>query len=267
MYWINRKHFKMMTLVCLVLLYCVCAYAETEIKVVCEDKPDFPFLLGEGKEIQWEKPGLIVELCEMISKKLNFKFKYTREPWKRCLATLESGESDALFYASFKDERLKHGAFPFKDGKVDPSRSVALISYVFYVLNDSPITWDGKALTNIKGNVGAPLGYSIVDDLKKMGLTVDESPSTLNDLRKMMKNRLDAVASLELTGEYYLKQYPEFQGKIKKLSPPIVAKPYYIMISNQFIKKDAEFTEKIWNAAAELKESDEYKQIMKKYFE
>ncbi|MBF0227110.1 MAG: hypothetical protein HQK76_16825 [Desulfobacterales bacterium] len=101
--------------------------------------------------------------------------------------------------------------------------TVTTIAYVLYKLKGSPLQWDEttKTLSGIKQNIGAPRGYSIVDDLKKWNIPVEESPSTYNDFQKLLKDRLDGVAALELAGDFYLKKDSKFND-IEKVSPPLL---------------------------------------------
>jgi polar amino acid transport system substrate-binding protein len=115
--------------------------------------------------------------------------------------------------------------------------------------------------------VGAPLGYSIVDDLKKKGLLIDESPNTLNDFKKLVKGRIAAVAALEMTGDYYLMVNQDLNDKIEKMSPLIVEKPYYFMLSHQFYNENTDLAEKVWDTIAEIRRDPNFQKLLKNYFE
>ncbi|OHD24424.1 MAG: hypothetical protein A2086_01390 [Spirochaetes bacterium GWD1_27_9] len=239
----------------------------TNLLFVYEDKEFFPDSVGNSEDINWDKPGAAVECMKLLEKKLDVKITFKRFPWKRCLEImLKDGEADGLFTASYKKEREAFGAFPQKNGVIDETRRYGTTNYCYYKLKKSNITWDGKQIKNLSKKIGAPLGYSIVDDIKKMGYPVETSPGTTNDLKKLLADALDLVAALETQGDYLIEKYPEFSKNIEKLSPPIASKNYYLMLSNQFVNKNPQLAEKIWNALADIREKD-FPNIVKKYYE
>ncbi len=237
----------------------------TQLTFACENKQDFPTVMGDSDTIDMAKPGMGVVAIKMLEKKLGIKIKIIRLPWKRCLLHLEQGKVDGIFTASFKEKRKVHGRFPEKDGKVDVDRRYSSASYSLYKMKGSNVGFDGDKFLNITGSVGAPRGYSIVDDLKKKGLKIDAGPSTAKDFTKMIKGRLQAVAALEMTGDFYLMSNKEFNGKIEKVTPNIVMKPYYFMLSHQLYATDKGLCEKIFDEIAVIRESADYKMNLKDY--
>ncbi len=216
-----KKILFMILSVVLVLSFSGPSFA-TDIIFACESKQDFPTIMGTGKKLLSKNPGMAVEAVEIVCKKIDTTFKIKRMPWKRCLKSLEAGKVDSVFTASFKEKRLKFGKYPEKDGAVDPSRRFSDLSYALYRLKGSPVSFDGKTFFNIKGKIGAPAGYSIVDDLRKKGLKVAEGKSTEQDFKKLLLGWVDGVAALMMSGDYYLLVNNEFGEKIEKVSPPIV---------------------------------------------
>jgi len=62
----------------------------------------------------------------------------------------------------------------------------------------------------------------------------------------------------------------ELRSAIKKIDtdfPPFALKNYYIMLSNKFYEKYPEFSEKFWDEQREIFNSEEYKEIVKKFYE
>jgi len=260
-----KKIFLTYLLFTLVGFFIVSKSTAIEITFACENKQDFPTIMGQGKKILEENPGMGVEMLNRLEKKLNLTITIKRMPWKRCLSKLEQGEIDGLFTASYKDKRKKFGRYPEVDGKVDPNRRFSSASYALYRIKGSDVQFDGKKF-NIKGKVGAPAGYSIVDDLRKKGLKIDEGPSTLNDFKKLIKGRIKAVAALEMTGDFYLMMNENLNQKIEKIFPLIVEKPYYFMLSHQFYEKNKDLSEKIWDTMSIIRETPEFQKLLKNYF-
>lgn len=255
----------------IILLLCVLVFilpATAEMKkitFVCEDKEDFPVLMGNSSELAKTKPGVAVEILNMVEKKLGVVIEIKRVPWKRALEIeLKNNNADGLFTASYKKEREEFGSFPMKDGQIDKNRKFSNVTYVFYRQKNTSVDYDGTVLNNLKGKIGAPRGYSIVEDLQKKGYAVDESGSTQTDLLKLAKGRIGAVAALELTGDYILKTNPDLNKAVEKISTPISTKGYYFMLSHQFVKDNPELSQRIWTEIAATS-SKEYQNLVKKY--
>ncbi|MFC2140309.1 substrate-binding periplasmic protein [Candidatus Auribacterota bacterium] len=243
-------------------------YSEpAKIKIAYQNTDNFPFQLGEGSDIDFKKPGLAVELLVLVGERLNIEITFVRFPWKRGEKELKAGRIDGLFSASFKTKRLELGVYPMKEGKVDPARKNYSNSYALYKLKGSSLSWDGKAFQHVSGPVGAPRGFSIVDDLKKHDIQVEETTSTLQNLKKLVRGRLAGVATLDLLGDFFLREHKEMFKNIEKVEPLLVTKPYYLMLSHQFVKKNQKLAEKIWDNIALVRHLEEYKQLSVKYFE
>ena len=241
--------------------------ATPALTLAYENKHNFPFYIGNSEEVVPEKPGLAVDAILALQKKVDVKIQLTRCPWKRCFALMEAGQVDGVFIASFKPERMQQGVYPTKNGEVDPTRRVTSITYILYKTKDSPLQWDGKQFLNLDGAIGAPLGYSISGDLRKMGIPVDESENTLTDLSKLTLGRVKGVAALELSGDFYLKSDPKKFKDIMKVDPPLETKAYYLMFSHQFMKTNAPLAETLWNAIPQIRESEEFHQMNAKYLQ
>ncbi len=240
--------------------------AEITFTVAYENKVQFPYYMGETAKVLAEKPGAAVELVKLIESKVpGIKVELKRYPWKRCLSELEQGNASGAFNASYKEKRLKFGAYPLKDGSVDTSRRLTTIAYSFYKKKGTDFSWDGKKASGKIKSIGAPRGYSIVGDLKKLGLKVTEANSTEANLKKLLAGRVSAVALQEVTGDYFLKESAQFND-LEKVQPPLKTKPYYLMISNQFKAKHPKVAEQIWDAVAELREQ-KLQGLTEKYFQ
>jgi len=242
------------------------AQADITFTVAYENKVQFPYYMGETAKVLVEKPGAAVELVKLIESKVpGLKVELKRYPWKRCLSELEQGSASGAFNASYKEKRLKFGAYPLKNGSVDTDRRLTTIAYHFYKKKGAEFSWDGKTASGTKMPIGAPRGYSIVSDLKKIGLKVTEANSTEANLKKLLAGRVSAVALQEVTGDYFLKENAQFND-LEKVQPPLKTKPYYLMISNQFQTKHPKVAEQIWNAVAELRE-EQLQGLTEKYFQ
>lgn len=224
------------------------------LRLAYEDRELFPYYLGAGPSIP-EQPGLSIEMVRLLATQIpELDIVLQRMPWRRCLNNLQSGDADALI-ASYSDERRSIGLYPMRSGKLDDGARIDTRRYFFYVRRGSAVTWDGHKLSGSERPIGAPNGYSIVDDLKRSGHSVEESPSTLNDLSKLVLGRVGAVAAQESIGDFYWRHRTHnFQAQVIKLPVPISTKDYYLMLSHQFAEKHPELTTKIWRAVRQIRE-------------
>lgn len=224
----------------------------TSVKLCYENEDFYPWVLKS-------KPGLNIILLNAVEQKLGVKLELVGLPWKRCQNEMATGAVDGLFSASFKTERMEIGTYPMVGTQPDESKALMRDGYTLYRLKGSPVEWDGKKLT-ASGAIGTQPGYSIADQLKALGAKVDDGGRTADDnFRKLMAGRVDAVALMSLEGENTLTTKPEFSTKIEKVAPALVDKPYYLMLSKQFVAKYGDFAKEIWNTAAQVRDSADFK--------
>lgn len=242
------------------------ARAETPtVRLVFEPTPNPPRFLGEGGAIDWEKPGITLELLREVGRRLGVRFTYKRVPWKRGLFMVEHGQADGIFHASFKKQRQRIGVFPMRAGKPDPRRSIFTQRYVFYRLKDAPFAWDGKSLRNLEGPVGVLRGYSIQGDLEKKGVPISISNGQEQILGKLRKGRVGAFANLEGMTDAFLADQGDLFDDVVKVAPAIKSKPYYLMFSHGFYRQHRDLAERIWQTAVEINDSPAFQAILRKY--
>lgn len=225
------------------------------VKFCHEDVDVYPWVLKD-------RPGLNIAHLRAVEQKLGVKIETLPLPWKRCQDDMREGKVDGIFAASFKTERLDIGVYPMVGDKPDAARAMMYDGYSLYRLKGGSAQWDGKKLTTT-GNIGAQPGYSIVDQLKQLGAKVDDGAKTADDnLKKVLLGRLEAVALQTLEGDNSLSTNPEFAAKLEKVTPPLVDKPFFLMLSKQFVAKYGDFSKDVWKTLAEVRESPDYKAKM-----
>lgn len=241
---------KLITIIMFAILW-VCS-AETKLKFAYSDVEAFPNQMGNGEKVS-DPPGIAVEIISQAAKKCDISIELVRLPNKRVLIELEKGNVDGAFSYSLKEDRLIQGQYPMKDGKTDNSSRIMTVSYYLYVKKGSPITWDGKKFTNLTGLVGGNAGNSIVDDLKKMGVEVEEAKTIFQNLKKLNLSRIVAYAGQDITTEAQ-----DMSGEFKdivRLPIPLSKKDYFLMFSHQFMKKNSDVAEKLWKMIGQLRDS------------
>jgi len=224
-----------------------------------------PRVNGRGTTINWNKPGLTLELLRLIGKHLDLEIQYKRMPWKRGLYFLEKNEVDGIFHASFKPEREALGVYPKKNGKPDTARAIFNQSYVLYTLKSSSVGVDDGKVVNLDGTVGAITGYSVVDALQKMGLDVEEKPTLTSNFDRLLKGEIAAFSTLENMADDFLARNSDRYTNIVKVQPALKFKPYYLLFSHQFVENNGALAEKIWNSISEIQNSEEFRAIESRY--
>lgn len=224
-----------------------------------------PHALGSSTKINWEKPGITLELLKLVEERTGVTFQFKRLPWKRGLYLLKKNDIDGLFHGSYKIERSEVAAYPMKEGVVDSSRSIFNRSYALYKLKQSPVAYDGNAISGLKGAVGIINGYSIGGKLKKMGVTVVESNNQRENFRKLKSGEIAAYAMLENMADDYIKRNDYELFDVEKVEPALTDKPYYLMLSHQFVEQHPQLAERIWDTMRSLKTSAELRAIRERY--
>ena len=229
-----------------------CSTDDHIIKFVYSDVEAFPIQMGDGETIA-NPPGIALEIIAQAAKELGLNIKFERLPNKRVLMELENGTVDGAFSYSYKEERLKNGQYPMKDGAPDSSRRILTISYYVYKMKDSPLDWDGNQFINLNGEIGANAGYSIVADLRKKGIEVDEAKSTKQNFEKLKLGRIAGYATQDITADHIVES-----GKyedVVKVPIPLATKDYFLMFSNQFMEQCPDIAGQFWTNIGELRDT------------
>ena len=192
------------------------ASAAAPVRIVYDIFANPPLICGNGTAIAQTMPGLTIEMLRMASERANVPVEFSRTPWQRGLYLIQTGEADAIFASSFVEERQRYGVYPFKDGKPDTRRKLFDQSYSLFIRGESDVGWDGEALINLHAPVGATPGYAVIPVLRAMGVAVEEEPSHIANLRKLVAGRLDAYAELETQIRPILR---ERQGRVRRHLP------------------------------------------------
>lgn len=232
---------------------------------VFQDVDNFPYEVGENETVNAQTPGLSIELLQLVAQRLQIFFEFKRLPWKRCFIELQKGTVDGVFSASFKPERLAFGAYPMQADAVDASRRIYTMSYMLYVPTGSALRWDGNAFAPPPKKIAVIRGYSVIDDLSKMGIPVEEVKNSYVALKWLNSGMFDAAALLELSGDAALAAHTDELSRIEKLPIPLITRDYYLMLSRQRIEQSPKLAEDIWNAMKVVRESEEFQRIVQQY--
>ncbi len=235
------------------------------VRLVYESEANPPRTLGDGTATDWGKPGLTLELLRLVAARAGVEFAFERVPWRRGLYLVETNEADGLFHVSFLPERMGAMAYPMRTGRPDAARAIFVQSYMLYKRAGSPVAWDGATLTGAEGPVGATFGYSVLSDLRRLGVPFEEAKTMEQSLDKLAGGRISAYAGLEGMADAVLAANPAKYGTLVKMTPPLVSKPYHLVFSRAFYAMHRDLAERIWDAIAEVNASDEFAAIVRRY--
>jgi polar amino acid transport system substrate-binding protein len=225
--------------------------APATISLCLEEADVYPWQMKDEK-------GLHPILLDMVAQKLGIKVDYVVLPWKRCLLYIATGAVAGGFGASYSEDRAQFAEYPMAGNKPDPKRRIRMDSYSLYRLQGSDVNWDGKKFSNLTGPVGAQMGYSIVRDLKRMGVeTEDGAINAEVNMRKLLVGRVKAIALLTVGGDFLIKQ-PEFVGKVERVNPPLIEKPYFVIFGKDYYQANSKTVEDFWSMIAAVRNSPEY---------
>lgn len=231
------------------------------IKIAYGDVASPPYYLGDGEAIP-AKPGLAVELVDVAAAKLGCKIDWQRMPSKRTLWEMEKGRIDGMLLLSFSDERATYAVYPMARGTLDPSLRLATLRYSFYVREGSLLVWSGKQINRFPEAVGVNVGYSVVQDLRRFGFTVEEASGTRSNLKKLLANRLEAYVGQDLQADLVIEE--DHLTGVKKLPIPFVAKDYYLPFSKKFFSASPSVATRLWKEIAEIRRA-RGKDLLRKY--
>ncbi|MFD2207808.1 substrate-binding periplasmic protein [Kiloniella antarctica] len=232
-----------------------------KLRIGYNENSSYPYFLGQGP-LPANPPGLSVEILEIIANELSIEIEFIRMPGQRVLRDLEDNRLDAAFIFSFKPERQKFGVYPMVGDVPDRDRRLAVLTYMLYKPVGSDLNWNGVFIENLRGVIGANTGYSIVDDLRKKGIPVEETKSTAINFLKMRNSRIAGVADQEIVADAYL-QKNNISG-VEKILRPLVSKDYFLIFSHLFSDEHPDIRDKIWQLITE-KRDELSEQLIPKY--
>ena|GEM_PF-755588 len=237
----------------------LCLAAPDTLKIAYSNVESFPYFLERSHSIP-KDPGISVEIILMACKELNIQADLIRLPGKRVLASIKDNKIDGAFLFSYKPERALVSTYPMIEGKPNSYLKMDTISYFFYKLKGSPVNWlDGK-LSHVD-YVGVNLGFSVISDIKKMGLGIKEVQSPMESLQILLNQRVPVVVAQEYPFQRYWGAHTD---KIEKLHPAVRTKDYFFIFSREFFMENTSFAKQFWLKVTDVRKR-EYPKLVKKY--
>ncbi len=194
--------------------------------------------------------GFDIELMELIADKVGFEVVWKDLAFDGLIPALQTKKIDAIISGMAQTETRQKA--------VDFSNPYLFFDYGHSVISHKDSTLKSK--DELKGKiVGVQLGSMQEEFAKDLGARVKLFSSFTGAVMEVQNNRIDAVIVSEEVGLGYLAS-----TKNIKLVDKIQDK--YPGASIAFRKGDPKFVAQVNQALEELKTSDEYAKIAKKYF-
>ncbi len=241
----------------------VAAKNPVPLRFCYEDKPLEPYYRGHGAAIPKDNPGATIEhLQQLIASLPAISLQLERRPWKRCLAKLKSGETDAVV-ASYRPERETIGRFPMLDLQPDPRRAFSEHPTCLVQRSGSSWHWDGKRVSGIDSLVVArPLGYAplIVPGPKQV--LMHYTLSGTMDLELLQAGRVHAVTTLcQIAGQSVVSPNIIDHGLVV-MQPALHINVGYLMFSHQFYQQHQASADALWQQLGSDKGSAIYRRYL-----
>lgn len=209
----------------------------------------YPFTMVEdGKAV-----GIHIDMIRQAVEQLGHQVTFLPMPWRRCLKEAELGSVDGIAVASYNTERAGYLRYPgLVDGGPDRELRVANVAYVVVTAADNDYEFEGDVHT-IPQPVMAPRGWSIVTELRKAGVKVDDHASgDENNLRKLLRDGQGAIVTIpEVIRE--LGKQPAFKGHFKVSSEPVSSRDYYLPFSRKG-QVDTSLAEALWQEIKSIRD-------------
>lgn len=230
----------------------LCAGEAVTITLVNEDSAVFPWVAPDGG-------GLDQELARQAATQVGATLVLKRMPWKKCLLAMQENQVDGALCASFKEERLAMGVYP-GEGQPDPGLRFHTDTYALYRVKGGTLDWDGGAFRNLSGTIAIQPGFSVGEIVRKAGAQVDETAKDqAGILRKLVAGSVQGAALHALGADILLAKEPQIAAQVEKCATPLATKPYYTMLSKDFVAKHPDTAKAFWAAAAKIRDSEAFK--------
>lgn len=245
--------------------------AGTPITICTDSNFWYPFTYV--KEDNKQASGLHIDIITQALKNLGYEPNYKPMPWQQCLKEGKTGLVDAVATVSYKKDRALYLDYPSDAMDAESgAKSKERVTQVEYRVITSRKDEKGQPnnyrfqgdVKTIPAPVRIASGYSIVDTLELAGLKVEENPHSIDNFKKLIKEKRGSVIDLEDVTKH-LGMQPEYNGKMIISDQPIFSKSYFLAFSKDGkIKQDAQ--KKIWAEIAKVREnSSQMTQFLEKY--
>ncbi len=211
----------------------------------------FPYTFTENGH----PAGFEIDILSTVLARMHLTASFQPLPWKRCLASLESGKADMLVSMLHTPEREAYACYPTEH--ISESRTC------FFVKADSPIVFNGDYEALKRHSIGVILGFSYGAAFDAADLPLkDESVDARVLIEKIMAGRIELAAENRAVVSAEAKRLG-VADKIRFLSPDIHFQKLYVGFSR--VNKLEALCHAFSRQLVTFKSTEEYTRIMTFY--
>lgn len=202
--------------------------------------------------------GFASELLTTIFNRLGYSVSIDILPWKRAMVMTEKGIYDVLYNAyNSEDREQKYGV------------SKPYINSQTYLCGMKHSSISFNILEDLKPyKIGVVAGYVNSEEFDRARfLDIDEAPSDLHNLKKLINGRVDLIVIDKYVAVYHIKTSPFLMAGVESFSfldPPIKIQPVHAMFSKNVTGYKIRLTNFNSELDTIIKEGI-YKEILDKY--
>jgi polar amino acid transport system substrate-binding protein len=223
--------------------------AAKKISICSDDNFWYPFSYMEKNQAK----GWHIDIITTALKNLGYQAKVIPIPWKRCLEYGgKYGQFDAIANASYKKSRAEFLVYPpeFPRKKKSDWR-IMQVEYVVVSSKSDNYHYHGDP-HSLPFPIRATTGYSIVDDLKQMGIRVDVARNAEQNIKRLVRDKKGVVITVPQSAKFIAKKH-QLMDKILIHDVPIKSKSYFFAFSKKS-KITEEEKYKIWREIIKIRE-------------
>jgi len=235
--------------------------ASAETIQICTDRSNwYPFTFRD----KGNPAGIHIDIATKALVKLGYQPVFTPMAWKECIDKTGIGTYDALVSGSYKAKRAQSLVYPPDAATAVKSKwRIMQVEYVLVTSVTNSYKYNGDVKT-LPIPVRAPLGYSIVDDLRAKGLKVITN-DTKRNLKSIDRLQQGCVITPPENANRLIKEL-ELEDRLKIHAKPVRSKSYFMLFSKKAKNFSQAEIEKIWDEIAKFRDDEQFmKQLFEKY--
>jgi len=202
--------------------------------------------------------GIGVDIVSEAFKRMGYKITIKILPFSRAIEMFKAGEIDVITDVKNTEERQQFGIFS--------NESIVTTYTALFVKSDSNIKFDGNLLDLKPYKIGIIRDYTygkeFDDAVKNKILNVEVVDDKLQNINKVLDNRLDILIENELVERAALKATNN-EEKLKELTPVLNKTPVYAWFSKK--KNPAQMVDEFDEKLAEIKNDGTLEKIYNYY--
>ncbi|WP_250654962.1 substrate-binding periplasmic protein [Alkalimarinus coralli] len=238
-----------LSVVLLLFSFSVPSMAGGVIRVCLDESEWYPFTFVKYGAAS----GIHIDIIKHASGRIGMPLVFVAMPWKRCLREASQGRVDAVATASYNDDRAAFLKYPDDASLAGKSpHRVMQVEYVIVTMSNDSFEFDNN-IEDIPRPVRAPRGYSVVADLNKLGIPVDDNAASDEiNIRKLLREGRGTVVVIPEMAEK-LNQNPAYKGKLKISQKPWKSKSYFLPFSKKSRISDQDIR-RLWDEIEKVRE-------------